>query len=193
MGRNTQALHLLTHLQYVPTVGVDLATGTSYKEAIAGGATLTVNVVVDGSVTEERFTNNVIAETKGGDKSNVLYLGAHSDSVTAGPGINDNGSGRFALSSLPLTIHTNSDVSVSAALLEVAKQLAAYDVTNAVRFAWWSAEESGLLGSTYWVEHAAEEDLATIRLYLNFDMIASPNFVLAAYDGGKRRMGCYSV
>lgn len=80
-------------------------------------------------------------------------LGAHSDSVFAGPGINDDGSG-------------------SVGILEVAIQLANYSVNNAVRFCWWSGEEFGLLGSTNYVEGLSAADLAKVRLYLNFDMVS---------------------
>jgi len=97
-------------------------------------------------------------------------LGAHSDSVAAGPGINDNGSG-------------------SAALLELAVRLAHYSITSRVRFAWWTAEEMGLVGSRYWVSRSSDEELDKVRLYLNFDMIASPNFVLGSYDGDGGRHG----
>lgn len=107
---------------------------------------------------------NVIAQTKSGDPDNVIFVGAHADSVEAGPGINDDGSGTVGI-------------------LEVALQLAKYEVTNAVRFAWWSAEEFGLLGSEYYVNQSTPEDLDKIRLYLNFDMIASPNYKLSIYDG----------
>ncbi|KAG7091941.1 hypothetical protein E1B28_008333 [Marasmius oreades] len=155
---------------YVPTVGVSLAAGTAWRQAIEGGATITANIVVEGSVFEERSTNNVVAETKGGNHSDVVFFGAHSDSVSAGPGINDNGSG-------------------SIALLEIAKRLIRFDVNNAVRFAWWSAEEQGLLGSEHWVTTASQEELEKIRLYLNFDMIASPNYALNAYDGDGSTFG----
>jgi Zn-dependent M28 family amino/carboxypeptidase len=87
-------------------------------------------------------------------------LGAHSDSVEAGPGINDNGSG-------------------SASILEIAIRLSRYLINNKVRFAWWTGEEEGLLGSTYYVEQLSEEEAMKIRLYLNFDMTASGNGVLA--------------
>ena len=107
---------------------------------------------------------NVIAQTKGGDANNVLVLTAHTDSVDAGPGINDNGSG-------------------SIGLLEIAVQLARFSVDNAIRFVWVAAEEFGLLGSTYYVSQLSEEERNKIRLELNFDMIASPNFVYAIYDG----------
>lgn len=84
--------------------------------------------------------------------------------LISGPGINDNGSGTIAL-------------------LEIAKQLTAFSTNNAVRFGWWSAEEVGLVGSTAYVEDLSPEELAKITLYLNFDMLASPNYVYAIYDG----------
>lgn len=112
----------------------------------------------------------MVAQTKSGDPNNVLVLTAHTDSVDAGPGINDNGSG-------------------SVGLLETAIQLAKFSVNNAVRFVWVSAEEFGLLGSTYYVSQLSPEELEKIRLNLNFDMIASPNYVYAIYDGDGSAFG----
>ena len=56
-------------------------------------------------------------------------------------------------------------------------------VWNTVRFAWWSAEESGLVGSTNYVNSLSPAELDRIALYLNFDMVGSPNFVRFVYDG----------
>jgi aminopeptidase Y len=112
----------------------------------------------------EATTYNVLAESSGGDASNVVMAGAHLDSVNAGPGINSNGSG-------------------SAALLETALQMAKVKPRNKVRFAWWGASRSGLLGSTFYVNGLSDEERAKIALYLNFDMIGSPNFVYFVYDG----------
>lgn len=109
-------------------------------------------------------TYNVLAESKTGNPNNVVVVGAHLDSVNAGPGINDNGSG-------------------SAAILEVAQQMALVEPRNKVRFALWGAEESGLVGSTYYVNNLSLEERAKIALYLNFDMIGSPNHVFFIYDG----------
>jgi aminopeptidase Y len=109
-------------------------------------------------------TYNVLAESTGGDPGNVVMVGAHLDSVNAGPGINDNGSG-------------------SAAILETAQQMANVKPRNKVRFALWGAEESGLVGSTYYVNNLSAADRAKISLYLNFDMIGSPNHVFFVYDG----------
>ncbi|MEV5966138.1 M28 family metallopeptidase [Kribbella sp. NPDC051952] len=123
----------------------------------------TVHLKVDSTLT--LGTNyNVIAETKKGDANNVVMVGAHLDSVTAGPGINDNGSG-------------------AAAILETALQLANVPVKNKVRFGFWAAEEIGLLGSDQYVEGLSAAERDRIRLYLNFDMIASPNYAFKLYDG----------
>jgi aminopeptidase Y len=109
-------------------------------------------------------THNVLAETPRGDLNNVIMAGAHLDSVNEGPGIQDNGSG-------------------SAALLETALQMAKVKPRNEVRFAWWGAEESGLVGSIYYVNNLSQGEIDDITLYLNFDMIGSPNYVFFIYDG----------
>jgi aminopeptidase Y len=90
-------------------------------------------------------------------------LGGHSDSVTEGPGINDDGSG-------------------SISVLEVAVQLTKYRVNNCVRFAWWAAEEEGLLGSDHYVSVLSEEENRKIRLFMDYDMMASPNFAYQIYN-----------
>ncbi len=109
---------------------------------------------------------NVIAETPGGDPSRTVVIGAHLDSVPAGPGINDNGSG-------------------SGGILEIAEVYAAQDRTpsNKLRFMWYGAEEIGLVGSTKYVESLTQEEKDDILVMLNFDMIGSPNFARYVYDG----------
>jgi aminopeptidase S len=100
---------------------------------------------------------NVIAQTRTGDAANVVMIGAHLDSVTEGPGIVDNGSG-------------------VASLLEIATRLGVEpEVQNTVRFAFFDDEESGALGSTGYVEGLSAADRERIALYLNVDMVASPN------------------
>ena len=145
-------------------------------------------------------TQNVIAETVGGDEDNIVMLGAHLDSVPEGPGINDNGSG-------------------TAGLLEYAVTMAKLEapVVNKLRFAWWAAEEAGLVGSQYYTNQLfaplrlqaereildelglddpnqlTEEqldlvekryyELNRVKMYLNFDMIGSPNYIFGVMDG----------
>ncbi|HEY0636263.1 MAG TPA: M28 family peptidase [Pseudonocardiaceae bacterium] len=114
---------------------------------------------------ENRTSHNILAQTRTGRTDNVVMAGAHLDSVPAGAGINDNGSG-------------------SSALLETALELGPRPrVTNAVRFAWWGAEELSLVGSRAWVAALTPEQKLDIALYLNFDMIGSPNAAYFVYDG----------
>ena len=109
-------------------------------------------------------TRNVIAETASGDPNNVIVVGGHLDSVGVGAGINDNGSG-------------------SAGILEIAEQLSGVALRNKIRFIWFSAEESGLLGSEAYVASLPPSERSKISAMLNFDMIGSPNFVRFVYDG----------
>ncbi|KAI1744865.1 aminopeptidase Y [Xylaria scruposa] len=151
----------------IPVGGLTRADGLAFAARIEAGETVTSSgdywaYIALGT------SHNVIATSKYGDPGNVLFLGAHSDSVDKGPGINDNGSG-------------------SCGLLTVAKALSKWRTNSQVKFAWWTAEEEGLLGAEHFVETSSPQDLAKIRLYLNFDMIASPNYYLGIYDGDGSR------
>ncbi|WP_445401845.1 M28 family metallopeptidase [Streptomyces sp. LE64] len=108
---------------------------------------------------------NLIADWPGGDPNQVLMAGAHLDSVASGPGINDNGTG-------------------SAAVLETALAVARaqYRPTKHLRFAWWGAEESGLVGSRHYVNGLTAADRAAVKGYLNLDMVGSPNPGYFVYD-----------
>jgi Zn-dependent M28 family amino/carboxypeptidase len=141
----------------IPVVGASFADGSTLAQP---GAAARVRVEAPRQVTQY----NVIAESREGDANNVVMAGAHLDSVQRGPGINDNGSG-------------------SAAILETAIQMRKVKPRNKLRFAWWGAEESGLVGSTAYVAGLSAEDKAKIALYLNFDMVGSPNHVFFIYDG----------
>ncbi|MFD9288764.1 M28 family metallopeptidase [Streptomyces sp. NPDC060030] len=108
---------------------------------------------------------NLIADWPGGDPNQVLMAGSHLDSVTSGAGINDNGSGSAAV--------LETALAVSRAQLAPDKHL---------RFAWWGAEELGLVGSKYYVNNLATTERAKLAGYLNFDMIGSPNPGYFVYD-----------
>ncbi|KAF2260286.1 leupeptin-inactivating enzyme 1 precursor [Lojkania enalia] len=146
---------------YVPTAGISQGAGESLVAQLDGGAEIIVDLITEAEV---KTSYNINAQTKGGDQENVIHIGGHSDSVAAGPGINDNGSG-------------------SMSILEIATQLTRFSVKNAVRFSWWTAEEAGLLGATYYVMQLSQEEKDKIRLFLDFDMMASPNYAFQIYDG----------
>jgi aminopeptidase Y len=143
----------------IPVLGTTYALGAT----LAGTQGLRMRVFAN-TLREIKTTSNVLAELPGKKPDNVVMVGGHLDSVIEGPGINDNGSG-------------------SAAILEVAEQMEKVKPWNTVRFAWWGAEESGLVGSTNYVNSLSDAELDRIALYLNFDMIGSPNFVRFVYDG----------
>ncbi|WP_428240170.1 M28 family metallopeptidase [Gynuella sp.] len=152
------------------TLGADYSGGipvffATYDNGVTWSETedLELRMVAD-VLREMRSVNNVIAESRWGNDENVVMLGAHLDSVFEGPGINDNGSG-------------------SAGILEMALLLKNARTKNKIRYAWWGAEEAGLVGSTQYVLGLEPEELAKIKVYLNFDMIGSPNAYYGIYDG----------
>jgi Zn-dependent M28 family amino/carboxypeptidase len=137
----------------------------SISSSFADGQKLTAagsRAIVDSRF-ETRTDYNVIAEKTGANDANVVMAGAHLDSVPAGPGINDNGSG-------------------SAALLETALLMAKSDHQNTIRFGWWAAEELGLLGSRDYVAGLSAAERDRIALYMNYDMVGSSNGYLGVYD-----------
>lgn len=136
------------------------STGSGYDASLAyvkgklqaAGYTVTEQTCTSGC--SAGAGNNLIAEWPKGDANSVYMFGAHLDGVSAGPGINDNGSG-------------------SAALLETALTLAEQNPTmdNRVRFAWWTDEEQGLNGSDFYARNLSTTDRSRIKAYYNFDMV----------------------
>ncbi len=152
----------------IPVVGVSYEDGAALAEA---GVTAQVTTKTETDLNRE--TENVIADLPSKDlkhtnKDQVVVVGAHLDSVAVGPGINDNGTG-------------------SATILEIAEEMADLKLTKKlerpVRFAFWGAEESGLLGSEHYVADLSDEARSKIYANLNFDMLGSPNYVRFVYDG----------
>lgn len=147
----------------IPVIGASYAVGVELVEAIAlGPVTATIEAEV---VSENRPTWNLLADLPG-QTDDLVVVGGHLDSVAAGPGINDNGSG-------------------SAVVLELALQAAELgrDHSNTLRFAFWGAEEVGLVGSSVYVDRLDADALEKHVANLNFDMVASPNGGRFVYDG----------
>ncbi|HET6695709.1 MAG TPA: M28 family metallopeptidase [Gaiellaceae bacterium] len=155
----------------IPVIGTSFAVGQELYDRITGGQTVTVRVAVDAE-TVTTATANVLADTPTGREDRTVVVGAHLDSVDEGPGINDNGSG-------------------TSTILETALQMAELDIqpVNRVRFAFWGAEEDGLIGSQYYVDHLPKRELKDIALNLNHDMVGSTNFVRFVYDGDGSAFG----
>ena len=149
----------------IPAVGASFELGNELFQLYESGDDPTVHMVVDAE-TVPRRQDNVIATSKRGNKNKRIVVGGHLDSVPEGPGINDNGSG-------------------VSAILETAEQMAKLKLKpkNQIQFAFWGAEEAGLIGSDQYVAQLSDEERERIALNLNFDMLGSPNFVRYVYDG----------
>jgi Zn-dependent M28 family amino/carboxypeptidase len=148
----------------VPVLSASYAVGVELYELAQSGE-VTARLKVDATTTPGK-TTNIIGTSRTGDPSQAIIVGSHLDSVQAGPGINDNGTG-------------------SAANLAIAETMAKLGIepTNQVRFAFWGAEEDGLFGSTFYVNSLTQGQLNRIALNLNFDMLGSPNYIRMVYDG----------
>jgi Zn-dependent M28 family amino/carboxypeptidase len=150
----------------IPVVGLSFADAAALVAQIQAGDEVVVHVATETEIDPTRTTRNIIADSPTGNADQVVVVGAHLDSVIAGPGINDNGSG-------------------SSTILEIAEEMAELGIRNRqqVRFAFWGAEELNLLGSEHYVNTLNDDDLGKIVANLNFDMLGSPNYVRFVYDG----------
>jgi Zn-dependent M28 family amino/carboxypeptidase len=160
-----------------PAIGTSYEVGRELVQMYRDGQNPVVHVFTQ-TVGEQRSSSNVIAEAKTGNPNEVVMAGAHLDSVFAGPGINDNGTGSANLLEVALT---------------AAKKLgltgkgddddAAPCCRQRIRFAWWGAEEQGLIGSRYYTNSLTPAQREQIDVYLNYDMNGSPNFLRFVGDG----------
>ncbi|KAI3336260.1 peptidase family M28 [Ustulina deusta] len=148
---------------FVPAGFINQADGLALKKRLEAGENIVAYFQQD-QVVEERITQNIFLESNDGDPDNVIVLGAHLDSVQAGPGINDDGSG-------------------SALLLELSKAALKYKTKTKLRFAWWGAEENGLVGSKYYCSNLEVAEINRILAYLNFDMVSKGYFGVGDTDG----------
>jgi aminopeptidase S len=174
---------MLKHLEELQEIadghGGNRATGTPgfdasvryVSRALAdAGYRVGIHVVEVGDTTSVNVVGEVTGRAEG-----VIMLGAHLDSVVAGPGINDNGSG-------------------VAALLELARAFRQLPPPpRTVRFAFWGAEEGGPFGSAAYASELTRSDREAIVAYLNFDMLASPNAVAFVYDEAEAAPGSAAI
>ncbi|WP_338700455.1 M28 family peptidase [Streptomyces sp. Q6] len=148
----------------IPTATLTRAETEALRaDAASGPVTLDLDLRGNNKMTK---TYNLIADTPTGSADHTVVMGAHLDTVDTTSGANDNGA-------------------AAAAVLETAVQLARHtpQVKNRVRFAWWAAEEKGLAGSQFYVDQLTADEKAKTALYLNLEMIASPNFARQVYNG----------
>jgi len=155
----------------IAALGVTYQIGVDTVTSLRAGQSVTWHLTTS-TISENRTTYNVIADSPWGDPNRTVVVSAHNDSVGAGPGINDDGSG-------------------TAMDLELARQLGVEGQLprNHVRFLWVGAEEEGLLGSNFYVSQLSTADRSKIIALLDFDMVASPNFARQIYDGDGSTFG----
>ena len=163
-GRQDVVIATLGEPISIPVLSLSYAAGEELYTTAQAGEVI-VNVFTS-TVSEVRRTVNVLGESPGGRADRIVVVGAHLDSVPAGPGINDNGSG-------------------TSTILEIAEEMSEMGIVpyNKVRFAFWGAEELGLLGSQHYVSQLDDGARANIQANLNFDMVGSSNYVRFVYDG----------
>ncbi len=133
----------------IPTIAVSGNEGQTLLDALSTGM---VKIKIDSDTQITQKTGRNIVATKRGSSDKTIVFGGHYDSVAAGPGANDNGSG-------------------TAVLIELARVLAQQDTKNTLIFIAFDAEEFGLIGSRYYVDHLSDNARAKISAMLNFDML----------------------
>lgn len=143
---------------YVAVGAISLGQGEALLAQLQAGVDVNVHLT---TIVQKATSFNMIAETVGGNHDNVIHIGGHSNSVTAG--INDNESGFVSI-------------------LEITIQLTKLTVNNAVRSGWWTGEKAGLLRAEYYIKQLSQVKKDKIRLFLDFDMMDSLNYEIQIYD-----------
>jgi len=130
----------------IPVASISQEDGRALTSGAAAAGKLEVRLK------EETLTSrNVVAEPV--DGSCEIVAGGHFDSVPAGPGANDNGSG-------------------TAVVLEMARTRAARGQADGVCYVLFGSEEIGLIGSSYYVNQLPEPEVDALEAMLNFDMLS---------------------
>jgi Zn-dependent M28 family amino/carboxypeptidase len=153
----------------IPAIGTSFAVG---GELFSTDSSVVAHVFTS-TIAERRTTSNVLAETPGGRPDKVVVAGAHLDSVTAGPGVTDNGSGVATM--LEAALNLNSSVNMF--------KTGGNGLKNKVVFAFWGAEELNLLGSAFYVSQLTPAQRAATTININVDMLSSSNGVYFVQDG----------
>ena len=149
----------------IPTIPVAFTSfdiGKHFYDAYQTGTPPVASMSIQALVNPDADDWNVIAESKGGDPSNVLVVDAHLDAIY-GAGMLDNASG-------------------SATILDIAQKMKNVNPTNKLRFIWFGGEELGLLGSHYYVNNLSSSELNRIGYDLDADVTATPNYSIGILD-----------
>jgi Zn-dependent M28 family amino/carboxypeptidase len=144
----------------IPALAATNEVGAALARAAAAGGRARITTT---GWTEQRGVRSIFAELPGSNPDRVVVVGGHLDSGMDGPGLNDDGSG-------------------VAAILELARAVAGSRPVATIRFAFWAAEEPGLIGSARYVQQLLPTERQRIVAYVNADMIGSPNGIDGVYD-----------
>ncbi|MCS1351941.1 M28 family metallopeptidase [Mechercharimyces sp. CAU 1602] len=157
----------LTQISDIPALAMNKEEGEWVKSLLDEGQTVSMTIKADAEY-KPSYSQNVIAELPAKiakKKAKTIVIGAHYDSID-GPGANDNASG-------------------TATLLEVAKALSKEKFRHNIRFIFFGAEESGLIGAEKYVESLSDEEKQDIAAMINLDMVGvgdTLNIMTAAED-----------
>src|SRR4051812_8074793 len=146
----------------IPVAFTSYETGKHFYDAYQTGTPAVASQTIQALVNPDADDWNVIAESKGGNASNVLVVDAHLDAIY-GAGMLDNASG-------------------SVTILDIAQKMKNVTPTNKLRFIWFGGEELGLLGSEYYVSTLPSNELSHIGYDLDADVTATPNYTLGVLD-----------
>ena len=104
----------------IPAATTSFAVGEELA-GLAGAGEARLRIAVEAT-TAAAQTANVIAETEDGSADSVVVIGAHLDSVAAGPGINDNGSGTATILEIALQLAQARDHHAEPAALRLLRR-----------------------------------------------------------------------
>ncbi len=149
----------------IPALAMSGTDGRSLLDMLSQGP-VTVKIASDTAVVTN--TGHNIIGTLQGSTDGVIVLGGHYDTVDAGPGAVDNGTG-------------------AAVLLELARVAGQQKHKNTLVFIAFDGEEYGLLGSEYYVKNLSNNAKAKIKGMFNFDMLGGGTGPLLA--GGDGALG----
>ena len=192
------AIVRLRQLNQLPALSLSYAVGQRLVDA-ANGNNASISIDIQLEDYPSFNVTNICADTMDGNSNETIVVGSHSDSVPAGPGINDNGSYSYVTRKLifPLFYYVGSGTMANLVLAtNLARLYASGNYPKyryRVRFCWWGAEEIGLVGSIHHVQQAQGTSAALgnrlqdYLINLNYDMIGSPNYFFGIYDGKTAR------
>ena len=146
---------------FVPSVLLTQAEGEKLVKQVKNNPATHASLTIEGANSSTKVSHNVIATKKPSNHNSsikaehdIIVISAHHDSVAGAPGANDNASG-------------------TAMTLELARVLKTITSDTEIRFITFGAEEVGLLGSNYYVNHLSANEIDRIIANFNLDMVGS--------------------